>query len=108
MEVALLDKHAWLFNGRGLDPAFFAGYGRAPAEPNTSLHRVVQTRALGASWDWDSFERMAMPDELRARLRCWLTTLLAYVADVSPRIERLRALTAEHQGSAGRARPQGG
>jgi aminoglycoside phosphotransferase (APT) family kinase protein len=51
MEVALLDKHAWLFNGRGLDAAFFSGYGRAPAEPNTSLHRVVQALRTAASGD---------------------------------------------------------
>jgi aminoglycoside phosphotransferase (APT) family kinase protein len=68
-EVALLDKHAWLFNGRGLGPAFFDGYGRAPVEPNTSLHRVVQTVRWAASGDWDSFERCDLSGELRARTR---------------------------------------
>jgi thiamine kinase-like enzyme len=94
MEVALLDKHAWLFNGRGLDAAFFSGYGRAPAEPNTSLHRVVQALRWAASGDWESFERMDLSDELRTRLRGWLAALVEYAADLAPRIERLRALTA--------------
>lgn len=52
MEIALLDKHASLFNEHGLPPSFFAGYGHAPTEPDTSLHRVIQTIAWAASGDW--------------------------------------------------------
>ena len=32
-EIALLDKHASLFNQAGIRPAFFDGYGSAPASP---------------------------------------------------------------------------
>ncbi len=56
MEVALLDKHASLFNGQGLHPAFFDGYGRPAREPNTSIHRVVQTLAWAMSADWEEFQ----------------------------------------------------
>jgi aminoglycoside phosphotransferase (APT) family kinase protein len=90
MELALLDKHAALFNGRGLDRAFFDGYGRAAPEPNTSLHRVVQTVSWVASADWDSFERQDLPADLRRRARRWLRTLLAYVAGLPAHIERVR------------------
>ena len=92
MELALLDKHASLFNGRGLAPAFFDGYGRAAPEPNTSLHRVVQTVSWAASTDWDSFERQDLPADLRRRTHEWLGTLLAYVAELPAHIERLRSL----------------
>jgi aminoglycoside phosphotransferase (APT) family kinase protein len=92
-EVALLDKHAALFNGRGLDPAFFDGYGHPPAEPNTSLHRVVQTVRWAASGDWDAFARRRdLPAELHERTRQWLGTLLAYVAQLPAHIERVRLL----------------
>lgn len=33
MEIALLDKHASLFDGVGLDAAFFEGYGQSCVEP---------------------------------------------------------------------------
>lgn len=92
MDVALLDKHAALFNQRGLDPAFFAGYGQAPTEPNTSLHRVVQTMLWAASADWAEFAQQDLPPELHARTREWLKTLLAYVAQLPGHIERLRGL----------------
>jgi aminoglycoside phosphotransferase (APT) family kinase protein len=92
MEVALLDKHAALFNGRGLDGAFFDGYGHAPTEPNTSLHRVVQTVSWAASRDWASFEQQDLPAELHERTRQWLRTLLAYVAELPAHLDRLRTL----------------
>jgi Ser/Thr protein kinase RdoA (MazF antagonist) len=95
MEVALLDKHAWLFNRRGVAPAFFDGYGRARAEPNTSLHRVVQAVRWAASGDWDSFERQPLPADLRERLRGWLDALLGYVAELPGHVESLRAVVAE-------------
>ncbi len=92
MEVALLDKHASLFNGCGLDQAFFEGYGQPPAEPNTSLHRVVQTLRWVASSDWDSCERQTLSAELHARTHQWLRTLLVYVARLPAHLQRLRSL----------------
>ena len=102
MELALLDKHASLFNGRGLDPAFFEGYGRAAPEPNTSLHRVVQTVNWAASTDWDLFEREHLPADLHRRTRQWLSTLLDYVAALPAHIERLRPLVQATHGSGSR------
>lgn len=90
MEVALLDKHAALFNGRGLPAAFFAGYGHGPTEPNTSIHRIVQTLAWAASEDWAAFA--TMPPDLSARAAQWHQTLLAYVARLPAHVERLAAL----------------
>lgn len=92
MEVALLDKHAALFNGCGLDAAFFEGYGHAPVEPNTSLHRVVQTMTWAASSDWSAFAQADLPADLHERTRAWLKVLLAYVAQLPAHIERLRTL----------------
>ena len=94
MEVALLDKHAWLFNGRGLDPAFFAGYGARPAEPNTSLHRVVQAVRWVASEDWDSFEatrrRPSCAHARAAGWPRWLATVRPDAQDRAPaRADRL-------------------
>jgi aminoglycoside phosphotransferase (APT) family kinase protein len=90
MEVALLDIHASLFNGRGLDNAFYSGYGRGPAEPNTSLHRVVQTLFWAASDDWTSFEKL--PAESYERTRRWLTVLLAHVGQLATHIQQLYTL----------------
>lgn len=90
MEVALLDMHASLFNGCGLDEAFYSGYGNAPVEPNTSLHRVVQTILWAASDDWCASEKL--PVELYERTRHWLTVLLAYVAQLPTHIQRLYTL----------------
>ena len=56
-EIALLDKHASLFNRAGIRPAFFDGYGSTPVEPNTSIHRVVQTLSWATSDDWIDTER---------------------------------------------------
>ncbi len=92
MEVALLDKHASLFNGRGLHAAFFDGYGHAPVEPNTSLHRVVQTMTWAAGDDWSAFDQQEFPAELHKRTRAWLKELLAYVAQLPAHVERLRML----------------
>ena len=92
LELALLDKHAALFNGRGTHPAFFEGYGSPVPEPNTSLHRVVQSVIWAASGDWDSFARKDLPDDLHRRTREWLAALLTYVADLPAHIDRLRAL----------------
>jgi hypothetical protein len=92
MEVALLDKHASLFNGRGLPAAFFAGYGQPASEPNTSLHRVVQTVRWAASRDWDAIEEKDLPADLKQRARRWLATLLAYVARLPDHIARLRSI----------------
>ncbi len=92
MEVALLDKHASLFNERGLPAACFSGYGHPAIEPNTSLHRVVQTVRWAASRDWDSFEEQDLPVDLKERARRWLGTLLAYVAQLPEHIARLQSI----------------
>lgn len=92
MEVALLEKHASLFNQRGLDRAFFDGYGHPATEPNTSLHRIVQTMQWAAGDDWSSFEQQDLASDLHARTRNWLQTLLAYVAQLPAHIERLHTL----------------
>jgi hypothetical protein len=87
MEIALLDKHAALFNGYGIDNAFYEGYGREPDEPHTSLHRVIQTMSWAASDDWTSFENY--PGELRERTQYWLKVLLDYVEQLPTHIQRL-------------------
>jgi hypothetical protein len=92
MEVALLDKHASLFNGGGLPAAFFVGYGQPATEPNTSLHRVIQTVRWAASRDWGELEEQDLPPEQKERARGWLRTLLAYVAQLPDHIERLRSI----------------
>lgn len=90
-ELALLDEHAMLFNGQGLDPAFFRGYGRPAPEPNTSLQRAVQSLVWVSGDDWDTgFAQQ--PPELRARAQRWLDTLLAHLDQLPARIERLRTL----------------
>ena len=91
-ELALPDKHASLFNGKGLPRAFFNGYGRGPVEPNTSLHRLIGTVAWLTSDDWADFERLD-PD-LRARTRGWFRDLLAWAARLPEHVERLRTLPA--------------
>lgn len=92
MEIALLDKHAWLFNGRGIDPGFFQGYGKPAAEPNTSLYRIVHTVNWAGSSDWEEFERVGLPHEQLERTRQWLRTLQAYAGNIEKHIERLRQL----------------
>ena len=92
VEVALLDKHAWLCDGRGLGAAFFEGYGRPRLEPNVSVYRVVETVLWAGSGDWESFERMSMPVVVRQRLRRWLETLVAYARRLPEHIERLNAV----------------
>jgi phosphotransferase family enzyme len=93
MEVALLDKHAALFNGEGLHPAFFEGYGRPSREPNTSIHRVVQTLAWAMSVDWQQFQAdPGLPLEIRERTSQWLSMLLVYVERLPEHVDRLRAL----------------
>ncbi|HEX2036220.1 MAG TPA: phosphotransferase [Chloroflexota bacterium] len=92
MEVALLDTHASLFNAHGLDPAFFDGYGHPAAEPNTSLHRVVQTMRWATGPDWQSLEQQGLPADMRARTRGWLQVLLSHVARLPAHLERLSTL----------------
>ncbi|MEU7146047.1 phosphotransferase [Nocardia sp. NPDC046473] len=93
-EIALLDKHASLFNGRGLPPAFFTGYGRGPTEPNTSIHRVLQTLGWAVSSDWAELdEDPLVPAELKElRNKVWLPTLLNYVRGLPEHIARLRTV----------------
>lgn len=99
LEIALLDKHASLFNWRGgqcndgLDPAFFEGYGRPATEPNTSIHRVVATLQWAIGSDWAEFERdPTLPESLKARARNWRATLWGYVDRLPEHIVRLQRL----------------
>lgn len=93
MEIALLDKHASLFNGEGLHPAFFDGYGRPASEPNTSAHRVVQTLAWAMSSDWEEFRLDPdLPAEIKNRTSQWRSSLLAYVEHLPEHIDRLRTV----------------
>ena len=91
-EIALLDKHASLFIGVGLDAAFFHGYGQSAIEPNTSLYRLILTLSWAASSDWDNWDRQRLPNELRRRTAGWLQTLLAYLADIELHLERTHQL----------------
>ncbi|WP_433869230.1 phosphotransferase family protein [Saccharopolyspora sp. CA-218241] len=94
MEIALLDKHASLFNETGLPAAFFTGYGQPPPEPNTSLHRLVQTLEWATSSDWAEFESdVALPTELKHRVRGWLPILVDYLRELPTHVDRLRTLT---------------
>lgn len=102
LEIALLDKHASLFNNTGLPEAFFTGYGRPPVEPNTSLHRLVQTLAWAASSDWTAFETdQTLPTELAHRARGWLTVLTDYLRDLPTHLDRLHVLTGMGRSSHG-------
>lgn len=93
LEVALLDKHASLFNGHGLDNAFFEGYGRPASEPTTSIHRVVATLQWVTSADWAEFERdPVLPAELKERARDWQVTLWEYVERLTEHIARIQRL----------------
>ncbi|MFK0246380.1 phosphotransferase family protein [Amycolatopsis azurea] len=92
-EVALLHKHASLYNGTGLPPAFFAGYGTSQ-EPNTTLHRVVQTLGWATSDDFVEFDNDPhLPEDLKQRAKNWLPKLIAYVSEMPAHLERLRELT---------------
>ena len=94
MEVGLLDKHASLFNGKGLPESFFEGYGHPPTEPNTSVHRVVQTLNWATSSDWAEFEAdPGLSDELKRRARTWRPVLVDYLRDLPHHIHRLHMLT---------------
>jgi aminoglycoside phosphotransferase (APT) family kinase protein len=93
-ELALLDKHASLFDAAGVPPAFYEGYGGPPPEPVRSLHRVVQTVRWAASSDWESFAAKDLPADLHRRTRDWLAILLAYVERLPEHLERLRRLGA--------------
>jgi aminoglycoside phosphotransferase (APT) family kinase protein len=94
VEVALLDKHASLFDERGLDPSFFAGYGHPPSQPNTFVHRVIQTMSWAADEeDWIDFEQAPhISEDLRVRARRWLPQLLAYVERMPEHLQELRTL----------------
>lgn len=96
LEVALLDKHASLFNGTGLPASFFDGYGRPAPEPNTSIHRVVQTLDWATSSDWAEFEAdPQLPAEMKQRTRRWLPVLLDYLRDLPRHLDRVETLTTE-------------
>ncbi len=94
-EIALLDKHASLFNRTGIRPAFFDGYGSTPTEPNTSIHRVVQTLQWATSDDWIETERDPLVSaELKARHANWQRIILDHVRDLPLHLDRMRALVA--------------
>ncbi len=93
VELALLDKHASLFNGRGLDPAFYDGYGALAPEPNTSIYRVGVTLAWATSQDWAEFENdPELSGDLKLRARDWHVKVWDYVARLPEHIVRLQSL----------------
>lgn len=73
---------------------FFDGYGQPPTEPNTSLHRVVQTLDWATGSDWAEFEAdPTLPAEITQRTRDWLRVLVNYLGDLPAHLDRLRTLT---------------
>ncbi|HEV2529650.1 MAG TPA: aminoglycoside phosphotransferase family protein [Thermomicrobiales bacterium] len=90
-ELALLDMHASLINGRGLPRAFYNGYGRGPIEPNTSLYRITGTIAWLTSDDWERFE--SLDADLRAKTRSWFMTLRDWTSRLPEHIDRLKTLS---------------
>ena len=89
-EIALLDKHVSLFNRAGIRPAFFDGYCSTPVEPNTSIHRVVQTLSWATSDDWIDTERDPLVSaELKALHASWLPILLDHVRHLPRHLDRL-------------------
>ena len=91
-ELALLDMHASLLNGRGLPRSFYSGYGRGPIEPNTSIYRITGTIAWLTSDDWTEFE--ALDADLRARTRSWFRTLRDWTSRLPEHVDRLKTLGA--------------
>ncbi len=85
-EVALLDKHASLFNGTGLPPAFFDGYGQ-PDSAIVGFYRVLETTQWALSDDWKEFNDLR--PELRERTLRWFTTLRGYVAALPEHVGRV-------------------
>lgn len=93
-EIALLDKHAWLFNGLGrvgLPEDFCMGYGEVDLAV-VELYRVPETVAWAVSDDWTTFARQSSP--LRERARQWHEMLLTYVADLPQHIRNLDRILA--------------
>lgn len=80
-EIALLDKHASLFNGHGLPDAFFDGY-EAPRDEVMGLLRLVGTVQWAASSDWESFESTELPGDLKERTKRWRRALLDQLDDI--------------------------
>ncbi len=89
-ELALLDMHASLVNGRGLPRAFYNGYGRGPIEPNTTIYRITGTIAWLTSDDWDHFE--GLDADLRAKTRSWFRTLQDWTSRLPEHVDRLKTL----------------
>lgn len=93
MEIALIDKHASLFNGHGIDPAFFEGYGQAASEPATSIHRVVATLVWATGSDRESFRiNPHLPTEQKERTTDWQVTLWAYLERLPEHLARIQAM----------------
>ena len=77
-EIALLDKHVWLFSGQdglgrvGLPEDFCMGYGEVDLAV-VELYRVLETVVWAVSDDWATFARQSSPLRERARtgMRCF-------------------------------------
>jgi hypothetical protein len=78
-EIALLDKHAWLFSGQdglgrvGLPEDFCMGYGEVDLAV-VELYRVLETVVWAVSDDWATFERQQSPplrERARNGMRCF-------------------------------------
>jgi aminoglycoside phosphotransferase (APT) family kinase protein len=89
-ELALLDMHASLINGKGLPRAFYNGYGRGPIEPNTTIYRITGTIAWLTSDDWGRYDDL--DPGLRAKTRSWFLTLTQWVSRLPEHVQRLRNL----------------
>lgn len=85
-EIALLDRHAWLFNGVGLPEDFHVGYGETDAAV-VGLYRVLETVVWAVSDDWAEFA--LQPSPLRERARQWHDKLLNYVIDLPQHVRTI-------------------
>lgn len=75
-DLALLDRHAWRLDERGLGPSFFAGYGRCASQPNTFAYRVVTSTSRAGDEQDGGADR----------------SLLAFVERMPEHLDRLRSL----------------
>lgn len=90
-ELALVQKHASLFGVDPLPRAFYKAYGPVN-EPNTTLHRVLQTLSWAAG-DWQSLvENPRATVAHHERFRGWLVTLQAYLDRLPEHIAAIEKL----------------
>jgi aminoglycoside phosphotransferase (APT) family kinase protein len=88
-EIALLDKHAALFNGIGLPEAFFQAYQPQLNRDLLLLYRVVHSLTWFASDDWDEFAQSELPSEQIQRTRNWYEYLREYTKRLEDHLQIL-------------------